>query len=115
MDSPAPPPHHAWLKLAILVLVVAALGLPINDLVRYAMLTIAAVLIVAGEVTARAPRWLAALVAVRLCVAGQILLTITLDHYGAFGLTPHPVSLSRLLGAAFRVAHMISAAAQSAF
>jgi hypothetical protein len=74
LDSPAPPPHHAWLKLAILVLVVAALGLPINDLVRYAMLTIAAVLIVAGEVTARAPRWLAALAAVGLCVAGQILL-----------------------------------------
>src|SRR5262249_707497 len=63
-----------WLKFAALVLVVAALGLPINDLLRYAVLVIAAVLIVAGEVTARAPRWLVALAAVGLCVAGQIVL-----------------------------------------
>ena len=28
---------------------------------------------------------------IALVVAGQMLLTITLDHFGAFGLTPHPV------------------------
>jgi hypothetical protein len=72
LDPSIPSPHRAWLKFAALVLVVAALGLPINDLLRYAVLAISAVLIVAGEVTSHAPRWLAALAAVGLCVAGQI-------------------------------------------
>jgi hypothetical protein len=56
------------------VLVVAALGLPINDLLRYAVLVISTVLVVVGEVTPRASRWLAAVAAVGLCIAGQILL-----------------------------------------
>ena len=38
------PSYQVWLKLAALVLVLAALGLPINDLFRYALLVIAAVL-----------------------------------------------------------------------
>src|SRR5262245_28127717 len=62
-----------WLKLAALVLVVAALGLPVNDLFRYALLVIATVLVVAGTVAARAAPWLAAIVAVAVCVPGQIL------------------------------------------
>src|SRR5215471_2529715 len=62
-----------WLKLAALVLVVAALGLPVNDLFRYALLVVATVLIVAGTVSARVAPWLAALAAVALCVLGQIL------------------------------------------
>jgi hypothetical protein len=62
-----------WLKLAALILVVAALGLPINDLFRYALLVIATVLVVAGMVAARLAPWLAALAAVALCVLGQIL------------------------------------------
>src|SRR5947208_8070500 len=65
--------HQPWLKLAALVLVVAALGLPINDLFRYALLVIATVLVVAGTVAARLAPWLAALAAVALCVLGQIL------------------------------------------
>src|SRR5436190_24246925 len=40
--------HQPWLKLGALVLVVAALGLPINYLFRYALLVVAAVLVVAG-------------------------------------------------------------------
>jgi len=62
-----------WLKLAALVLVVAALGLPINDLFRYALLVIATVLVVAGTVSAHVAPWLAALAAVALCVLGQML------------------------------------------
>jgi hypothetical protein len=62
-----------WLKLAALVLVVAALGLPINDLFRYALLVIATVLVVAGTVSARVAPWLAALAAVALCVLAQIM------------------------------------------
>ncbi len=37
---------------------------------------------------------------IALIVAGQMLAAITLDHFGAFGLAPHPVNISRLLGAA---------------
>ncbi len=61
------------MKLATLVLVVVALGLPVNDLVRYGLLVIATVLIVVGTVSVRPRRWLAALAAVAICVLGQIL------------------------------------------
>ena len=44
---------------------------------------------------------------IALVVAGQMLVTITLDHFGAFGLTPHPVSLSRLLGAGLLIAGVV--------
>src|SRR6516165_5817665 len=69
----APPRVQPWLKLAALVLVLAALGLPVNDLFRYALLVIATVLVVAGVVSARVAPWLGALAAVALCVLGQIL------------------------------------------
>ncbi|WP_426434136.1 DMT family transporter [Bradyrhizobium genosp. P] len=35
-----------------------------------------------------------------LIVAGQMLAGIAMDHFGVFGLTPHPVSVSRLIGIA---------------
>ena len=57
----APPRVQPWLKLAALVLVLAALGLPVNDLFRYALLAIATVLLVAGTVSARVAPWLGAL------------------------------------------------------
>src|SRR2546430_8675849 len=44
----APARMEPWLKLAALVLVVAALGLPVNDLFRYALLVIATVVVVTG-------------------------------------------------------------------
>jgi transporter family-2 protein len=31
-----------------------------------------------------------------LVIAGQVLAAVTLDHFGAFGLTPHPISAARL-------------------
>ncbi len=62
-----------WLKLAALVLVIAALGLPVNDLFRYALLVVATVVVVAGTVAARPAPWLCAIGAVALCVLGQIL------------------------------------------
>jgi hypothetical protein len=72
VDRRAAPPQP-WLKLAALVLVLAALGLPVNDLFRYALLVVATVLVVAGTVSARVAPWLAALAAVALCVLGQVL------------------------------------------
>jgi hypothetical protein len=90
---------EAWLKLAALILVIAALGLPVNDLFRFALLVIATVVVVTG--TARGScfetpahsasktrvnalkggllsmragtRWLAAIAAVALCIAGQMM------------------------------------------
>jgi hypothetical protein len=54
------------------VLVLVALGLPINDLFRYALLVVSTVLIVVGKVTVRGLPWLGALAAVGICVLGQI-------------------------------------------
>jgi hypothetical protein len=65
--------YQPWLKLAALVLVVAALGLPINDLFRYALLVVATVVVVAGMVRLHAAPWLGALAAVALCMLGQFL------------------------------------------
>jgi hypothetical protein len=62
-----------WLKLAALVLLIAALGLPVNDLFRYALLVVATVAVAAGTVAARLAPWLGAIAAVALCVLAQIL------------------------------------------
>lgn len=39
-----------------------------------------------------------------LVIAGQVLAAVTLDHFGAFGLTPHPIGVARLAGAALLIA-----------
>ena len=44
---------------------------------------------------------------IALVVAGQMATAITLDHFGAFGLTAHPISGSRLLGAALLIAGVV--------
>ena len=50
----------AWRKVAALMLGVAAVGLPINDIAGYALLVALAVAIFVGEVSARAKAWIAA-------------------------------------------------------
>jgi hypothetical protein len=60
------------MKAAALVLVIVALGLPINDLFRYALLVIATVIVAVGTLSSRRGPWLCALAAVALCVLGQI-------------------------------------------
>jgi hypothetical protein len=57
-----------WLKLAALVLVIAALGLPINDLYRYFLLLAATVPIFVGAASRNARLWLAAIAIVALTV-----------------------------------------------
>jgi transporter family-2 protein len=44
---------------------------------------------------------------IALVVAGQMAAAIALDHFGAFGLAQHPVSLSRLAGAALLIAGVV--------
>ena len=61
-----------WLRLAALALVVAGLGLPINDLFRYALLLLAAVPIFAGHISNRLIDWVAAFGVVTLTIAAQL-------------------------------------------
>jgi bacterial/archaeal transporter family-2 protein len=42
-----------------------------------------------------------------LVIAGQVLAAVTLDHLGAFGLTPHPVGAARLAGAVLLIAGVV--------
>jgi len=64
-----------WRKLALLLLAVAAAGLPVNHLAAYALLLIVAVIVFRGDVTARLKPWLAAMtVVIIVVVAGQWLL-----------------------------------------
>jgi hypothetical protein len=65
-------PHQPWIKLAALILVVEGLGIPINDLFRYALLVIAAVVIVVGTLSVRRGPWLGAVAIVVLCGFGQL-------------------------------------------
>src|SRR3954452_17607337 len=42
-----------------------------------------------------------------LVIAGQVLAAMTLDHFGAFGLTPHPIGAARLAGAVLLIAGVV--------
>jgi hypothetical protein len=61
-------------KLGALLLVVAALGLPINDLPRYGVLIVCAIAISVGAISRRRAAWLGALAAVVACMVGQTML-----------------------------------------
>ena len=63
-----------WRKLAVLLLALAAVGLPVNDVGSYALLLVATVVIFSGAVRASAGAWAAAVAIVALAVAGQFLL-----------------------------------------
>ena len=56
------------LRLIVLMLAVAAVGVPINHLLSYTLLLIAAVLIFSGQMIAKPSAWLAAVVAVLIAV-----------------------------------------------
>jgi len=62
-----------WLRVTALALVIAGLGLPINDLFRYALLLLAAVPIFVGTISRQLRLWLAAFGIVALAIAGQFL------------------------------------------
>ena len=42
-----------------------------------------------------------------LVIAGQVLAAVTLDHFGALGLTPHPIGAARLAGAVLLIAGVV--------
>src|SRR5262249_15277400 len=61
-------------KIVVLALVVAAIGLPINDLTDYAILVAAALVVCVGTVKSLPSRWLAAVALAIAVAAGHILL-----------------------------------------
>jgi hypothetical protein len=63
-----------WRKFAVLMLTVAAVGLPVNHVGTYALLLIVAVFVFTGDLVARPGTWLAALAIVAVAVAGRGLL-----------------------------------------
>ena len=81
LTSPNPPGgegdgrvcRRPWCRFGALVLVIAALGLPINDLFRYALLVISTVAICLGTLSEQRRAWLGAVAAVAACVLGQFL------------------------------------------
>ncbi|TMJ34541.1 MAG: hypothetical protein E6G96_01555 [Alphaproteobacteria bacterium] len=66
--------HQPWNKLAALVLIIAALGLPLNDLFRYALLIVSCVAISFGRLSRDRRVWVGAVLAVAACVLAQVLL-----------------------------------------
>jgi transporter family-2 protein len=42
-----------------------------------------------------------------LVVAGQMAAAVTMDHFGVFGLEPHHISMSRLIGVALVIAGVV--------
>ncbi len=70
----ASPASGRWRRLAALLLAVAAIGLPVNQLATYALLLLATIVIFSGEVRAGKVAWAAAIAIVAICAAGQYLL-----------------------------------------
>lgn len=60
-----------WRKVGVLILAIAALGLPINDLSDYALLVVLAVATFTGVVRVQPRPWLAALLIVAVAVLGK--------------------------------------------
>jgi hypothetical protein len=73
-ESP-PRASAGWRKTAALVLALAVVGLPVNELSTYALLLVLAVAIFTGEVTARPRAWLGAAAVVAAVIAAQALLS----------------------------------------
>lgn len=61
-----------WLRVGAMLLAVAAVGLPINELFGYALLVAAAIAIFSGTISARPEVWLAAIVAVTAGIAVRL-------------------------------------------
>lgn len=70
--SDAPRRFQFALKIAVMALVVAALGLPINDMFRYALLLIAAIVLAAGQATRSPQRWAAAVAVVAVVIVAKM-------------------------------------------
>lgn len=73
-DSSYPRRFGLLRRLALLALIIAIVGLPLNHLFGYAMLVVTAVIAFSGEVTARNRPWLLSVLLAFVAVCGQALL-----------------------------------------
>ncbi len=94
----APAGSGGWRKLGALLLALAAIGLPVNDLAAYLPLLLAAVVIFSGEVRAGALAWTAAAAVVAAAIVGQFLLAPPRIQEGHNVFLPSP-ALERALPA----------------
>jgi hypothetical protein len=79
-----------WRKVAALLLAVAVLGLPVNNLAAYALLAVMAVMVFSGGVRAWGIAWLAALALVAAAIYGQTLLAPPRIEEGHNAFLPSP-------------------------
>ena len=63
-----------WPRIAALLLVILALGLPLNDLFRYGLLVIATITILRGVIVLETRAWLTAVAVVLAAVLGSVLM-----------------------------------------
>jgi hypothetical protein len=70
-----PQAYAGWRKLAVLIMAVAAVGLPINDIAVYALLVIVAMVAFSGQIRTSWRAWLATAAIVAVAVVGQMALT----------------------------------------
>lgn len=73
-DSSYPRRFGLLRRLTLLAIVLAVVGLPLNHLFGYAILAAAAVIVLAGEVTARSRPWFLSILLAFIAVSGQIIL-----------------------------------------
>ena len=66
-------PHRVLPGLAVLVLVVATLGLPINNLYAFGLLAVAVLIVFTGSVARSGARWAGAIVLTLLVVGVHVL------------------------------------------
>ncbi len=64
---------RSWARLAALVLLFAALGLPVNDLYRYGLLLVGTVVIFSGRISLEPRSWLVVFAIVAASLAGRML------------------------------------------
>jgi hypothetical protein len=105
-EEDAPAPEEIWRKFAALGLVIAAIGLPINHLLGYGLLVLAAVLVFTGSVTGDTRRWAMAALLAAIVVAGHILLPaarIEEGHNIFIGDDPEAAATSDIPQEAFRL------------
>jgi hypothetical protein len=94
--------HQLALKLAVLVLTVAAIGLPVNNLEAYGLLVIACVVVFSGAVRVNLRAWMGAGAIVVIAVGGQILLAPPRIDEGHNVFLPSPALKQGLPGDVYR-------------
>lgn len=93
---------EGWRKAGALILVLAALGLPVNDLTDYALLVVLAVAIFTGIARTAPRRWAAAVLIIAVAILGQWLLSPPRFDEGHNVFVPGPALERALPGDVYR-------------